>query len=166
MKIEFILAVIVLFIFGCSKQSDKSYFDSAQKNIKENKFAEAVKNFEELFHEYPESPYASKSIYEIARIYQGLQVKNMKSEESFSLAVKNYKLVFDKYPKSSEAPMALFMAGYIQANELKKYEEATATYNRFLKEFSNHDLAKSAQEELNNMGLSPEEILAKKVTAK
>ena len=53
------------------------------------------------------------------------------------------------------------MAGFVQSNELHDYDGATETYNSFLKVFPDHELAASAKEELNNMGLTPEEILEK-----
>jgi hypothetical protein len=53
------------------------------------------------------------------------------------------------------------MSGFVLANELNDYEQATETYNLFLDKFPNHDLATSAKEEVENMGLSPEEILKK-----
>jgi hypothetical protein len=55
------------------------------------------------------------------------------------------------------------MAGFVEANELQNYEAATETYNLFLKTFPDHELATSAKEELDNMGLTPEEILKKNI---
>jgi hypothetical protein len=53
------------------------------------------------------------------------------------------------------------MAGFINANELQNYDEATRLYKQFLQEYPNDELASSAQAELDNMGLTPEEILMK-----
>ena len=55
------------------------------------------------------------------------------------------------------------MAGFISANELNNFDEATSIYKQFLKEYPDNELAASAQAELDNMGLSPEEILQKKL---
>jgi TolA-binding protein len=77
-------------------------------------------------------------------------------------AVTLFKSVFDKYSDSKQASVSLFMAGFIQANDLKKYQEATATYNLFLQKYPKSDLAPAAAEEINNMGLTPEKIIAKK----
>jgi hypothetical protein len=53
------------------------------------------------------------------------------------------------------------MAGFIYANELQNYKEAEALYKQFLSEYPENELAPSAQAELDNLGLSPEEILQK-----
>jgi hypothetical protein len=58
------------------------------------------------------------------------------------------------------------MSGFILANDLKSYNEATASFSLFLQKFPNNELASSAREELENMGLTPEEILQKKKNIK
>jgi TolA-binding protein len=76
-------------------------------------------------------------------------------------AIELFKKLYNEYPKSSFAPSGLFMAGFINANELKNYNEATRLYKQFLMEYPDDELAASAQAELENMGLTPEEILMK-----
>jgi TolA-binding protein len=72
--------------------------------------------------------------------------------------------VYEKYPDSEEAPKSLFMSGFILANDLMLYDKATSSYNLFLEKYPSHPLAVSAKEELDNMGLSPEEILKRTET--
>jgi len=52
----------------------------------------------------------------------------------------------------------------VLTNNLGKYNEATITYQKFLQTFPNNELADDAKVELDNMGLSPEEIIAKHQT--
>ena len=52
----------------------------------------------------------------------------------------------------------------LYADDLMKYDEATSSYNLFLEKYPSHPLAVSAKEELDNMGLSPEEILKRTET--
>jgi outer membrane protein assembly factor BamD (BamD/ComL family) len=54
------------------------------------------------------------------------------------------------------------MAGFIQGNDLKKYQESTATYTLFLQKYPQSDMAPAAKDEINYMGLTPEQIIAKK----
>jgi TolA-binding protein len=91
-------------------------------------------------------------------------LKNIDEHVSLEKAVRYYKKVFDEHPNSLQAPASLFMSGFILANELKNYKQAKIIYNLFLQKFPNHELAASAREELNNLGLSPEEILKNKKT--
>jgi TolA-binding protein len=156
--------LILLLIVGCSsKKTDKELFDEAQKNLKENKIPEAVTAFDQIAAEYSESKLTPEALSRLASIYQNKMVKSLSEKENLEKAVEIFKRIHDKYPKSEYAASGLFMAAFISANDLKKYEEATSLYKQFLKEYPDNDLAASAQSELDNMGLSPEEILRNNV---
>ena len=121
---------------------------------------------ETLVNEYPESEIAPQALVQLAQIYQNQLDKNIKPTESFEKAEKYFMQVYEKYPESEEAPKALFMSGFILANDLQNYEKATASYNLFMEKYPSHPLAVSAKEELDNMGLTPEEILKRTETVK
>ncbi len=154
--------LILLLFFGCSSnKSDKDLFDEAETNLKEQKYPEAVISFEELINDHPDSKLAPEALSKLASIYQNKQVKSLSEEENLEKAIELFKKLHDNYPSSEYAPSGLFMAGFISANDLHNYEGATVIYHQFLKEYPNNELAASAQAELDNMGLSPEEILKK-----
>ena len=159
MKKYLFLVFIPLLIISCSKTSDQEYFDQAKKLLDEKKTTEAVTSLEDLVSKYPESEIAPAALVQLAQIYQNQLDKNLKPAESFKKAEKYFMQVYEKYPDSEEAPKALFMSGFILANDLMKYDEATSSYNLFLEKYPSHPLAVSAKEELDNMGLTPEEIL-------
>ena len=87
----------------------------------------------------------------------------MSETGSLKKSVELFKGMYEKYPKSEQAATGIFMAGFVEANELHDYDAATITYNSFIKLFPNHELITSAKEELDNMGLTPEEILQKNI---
>jgi len=161
-----VITLLILFLIaGCSsRKTDKELFDDAQKNLNQDKIPEAVLAFEELTNEYPESNFAPEALSQLASIYQGKRIKSISETESLQKAVSIFKKIHDEYPKSQYAPTSLFMAGFINANELKNYNEATSLFKQFLKEYPENDLAASAQAELDNMGLTPEDILKKTLT--
>ena len=158
-----IIALITFFlIVGCSsKKSDKELFDEAQKNLKEDKIPEAVMAFEELVNDHSDSELTPEAISQLASLYQNKRIKSLSEKENLEKAIALFKKLHDEYPKSTYAPSGLFMAGFIYANELQNYKEAEALYKQFLSEYPENELAPSAQAELDNLGLSPEEILQK-----
>lgn len=158
--------VIIILVISCSKTTDKQYLDQAKSLLKENKVTESITALETLLKEYPESKLAPKALIELATIYQGQLDKSIAPEESFNRAQKYFREVFDKYPDSEDAANSLFMSSFILANDLKKFDEATVSYKLFLEKYPNSPLVQSAQDELDNMGLSPEEVLKKKEVAK
>ena len=164
MKSALSLILIALIFISCSsKKSDEELFNEAKKNTEEEKIPEAVASYEELLNEYPDSKIVPEALTNLAAIYQNKLVKNISESESLLEAAKLFRRIYDDYPESEFAPMGLFMAGFVLANELNMYNEATENYNLFMDTFPEHDLAASAKEELDNMGLTPEEILQKNI---
>ncbi len=164
MKLRFAIVVLVALFVACSSESDKSLFESGKNKIKENNYIGAVNDFQKLVNEYPDSKYEFKALFELAKLYHGRVIQTLTKEESLTKAVELYKQVFEKNPKSEEGERALFMAGFLEANELNKFESAKETYNKFIETYPNSPLAASAKEEVKNLGIPPEEILKKKVT--
>lgn len=155
------LLILVIFT-GCSKKSDTDYMNMAKSSVEKNNTADAVTAYQNLIKDYPESPLAPEAIFQLATLYQNKMVKDVLQAESMEKAVSLFRSIFDKYPDNKLAPKALFMSGFIQANDLKSFNEATTSFNLFLQKFPNNELATSAKEELDNMGLTPEQILQKK----
>ena len=163
MKSGFTFFILIFLFASCGNISDKEYMNKASESIKQNNIAEAVDAYESLVEEHPESKLAPEALYQLALLYQTIQIKNLPEKESLEKSVQFYKSVYEKYPQSELAPKCLFMAGFIQANNLMDYKDATKTYSLFVEEFPNHELAYSAREELKNMGKPAEEILEKKI---
>ncbi|MCZ6703066.1 MAG: hypothetical protein O6940_08500 [Ignavibacteria bacterium] len=158
------LSWFILFLAGCTdKKTASELLTEGIKFTSEENSPEAVLSYETLINEYPNDKLAPEAIARLAAIYQNKLVKNISETESLKKSVELFKSIYDKYPKSEQAPTGLFMVGFVEANELHDYDAATKTYNLFIKLFPNHELITSAKEELNNMGLTPEEILQKNI---
>lgn len=162
MKYFTVILFSSLIFFGCSSKSDKEFFETAETNLENDNVPDAVVNYENLVKEYPDSELAPEALFKLATLYQHKMIKNLNENESMEKAAGFYKEVFTEYPDYKDAPLALFMAAFIQANDLGEYEEASKNYKLFLQKFPDHELALSAREELNNMGVSPNDILEKK----
>lgn len=157
----YVLAFFIVLITGCTRKTENYYMNEAAKNISNNNVPAAIKAYDNLVNDYPNSPKAPYALFQTATLYQNKQVaeENLTGTQSLEKAANRFKSLYDKYPDDKLAPKALFMAGFIQGNDLKKYQQAKATLNLFLQKFPNNELTNSAKEELNNMGLTPEEII-------
>ncbi|MGA7723336.1 MAG: tetratricopeptide repeat protein [Ignavibacteriaceae bacterium] len=160
----FLFAISFLMLSGCTKKTDNYYINEAAKALSINNFTLAVSAYDKLISEYPNSPKAPFALFQTATFYQNKQVKqdNLTDTKSFEEAVARFRRLFDSYPNDRLSSRALFMSGFIQANDLKQYSQAAATFNLFLKKYPDNELVVSVKEELNNMGLSPEEIIQRK----
>jgi TolA-binding protein len=156
------LSFFLLLLAGCSdKKTAGELLTEGEIFTSEEKLPETVLSYETLIKDYPEDVLAPEATVRLATIYQNKLVKNISENESLLKSLELFKRVYEEYPLSEQAPMGLFMAGFVQANELSDFDGATETYSTFLKEYPDNELAASAKEELENMGLSPEEILQK-----
>jgi len=74
------------------------------------------------------------------------------AQEKWSDAEKYFQKILDEYPNGVFASKSLFMIGFLNANYLKNYDKAKKYYSEFLAKYPDHDLAASAQYELEHLG--------------
>jgi len=74
------------------------------------------------------------------------------------LAIENFKNIVHYYPQGKRAAESLFMMGFINANDLKKYDDAKKYYTEFIQKYPKHELAPSARYELDNLGKDINEL--------
>lgn len=159
MKYYFLL--IIVFLIGCSKNFEKR-FSEAEELITKNQYQDAIKILEDISRGNDEN-FSPKALSKLGFIFQQNNIPEYSYDQSQKIAQKYFYQVYERFPKSSLAPKSLFMSAYILANELKQYDEATKQYNLFLEKFPNDELVPSAKIELENIGLSPEEILKRRI---
>jgi len=165
MKIRQALIVlsITLFVVGCGN-SDKDYFESAQKSMDAEEYSEALGTYQKIVDEFPQSEHYKFALLKTGELSQGYVDKSLSKEESLLKAVKVYAEFQKKYSDDPKAPQALFMIGFIQANELMNIVAAKAAYSKFLELYPDSEMVESARAEIKNLGLTPDEILKKRIT--
>jgi outer membrane protein assembly factor BamD (BamD/ComL family) len=164
-KLLIIFSFSLLFTF-CSSVNDKELFDKAQKDLSDKNYSGAVAGFDKLIAEAPKSDFVPQALFECAKIYHAEQIAGLPKEESLIKAIQYYKKLYEGYPDFKESAAAMMMTGFILSNELNKPDEAKPIYEEFLKKYPESQLAGSVKLELESIGLSPEEILQKKLEGK
>jgi len=152
--------VAVLLLAGCGK-NPQSYIDEAKKLVEAKKYKDAIKVYEAMIAEMPESDSLVVAYFNLGALYNLPEVAQSSKEKM--TAVEYYRKVYDKFPKSTYAPSALFYAGFVYGNELGDIAKATENYNLLIKNYPDHPSAKLAQDDLALLGKSPEEILNEKL---
>lgn len=166
MKYLYFLLIAVFLLPGCSKKNDKQYMKEAEDSLRVAKYEGAVKIYEKVAADFAESQSAPEALFQLGFIYQNRLLKNVTENQSLEKSIGYYRQVADKYPKYDKAPDALFTAGFLLSNDLKKYSDATAVYNKLINDYPKSNWTPQAKEELDNMGLTPEQILNKKIKTK
>ena len=85
-------------------------------------------------------------------------------ESSFmnpSYALGLYNRLLKSYPQSDWVPESLFKTAFIYHNVLQDLDKARSTFEQFIEQYPNHELAVSAQSEIDNLGISPDSMLKK-----
>ena len=161
-KTLLLLNALILILTACHSKSDKQYFDSAFEKAKARNFTEAVKEYDFLASEFPNSDYTCKGLLEAGKIYHSILIPApVKADtlKSFMTAIGYYKRIIKDFSDKPEAESALFMMGFIQANEINQLDSARITYLTFLKKYPNSQMISSVNLELNNLGKTPDQIL-------
>ncbi|MFQ5511282.1 MAG: peptidyl-prolyl cis-trans isomerase [Candidatus Krumholzibacteriia bacterium] len=65
--------------------------------------------------------------------------------------LRHYQEIVDKFPKSPHAPKAIFMIGFVNAEELKNTVDADRAFNRVINEYPESEVANSARWMLKNL---------------
>jgi TolA-binding protein len=147
-----VVALGLLLIAGCGGLPDTALMEKGKKFEEQEKFAEAIQNYEKIVKKYPKSPLCVESLHRIALIYtNGLQ--------DYPKAVGTYERLIQNYPDSSKfAAQAQFMIGFIYNNYAPDTTKARAAYQKFLAKYPKHELAPSVEWELKYLGKNINEI--------
>lgn len=159
----YLLIGLSIFLINCGGKTDKDIYESAIENIENEKYAEALSQFEVIVTEYPNSELYKDALLQSGELLQGNVNKSIPFKESQKKAISYYRLYNSKYQGDPKAAQLLFMIGFIQANKLDELDSAKVTYTKFLELYPDAEMATSAKSELENLGLTPDEILAKKI---
>ena len=86
------------------------------------------------------------------------RAKENYAKQEFDLALKDFESIVKYYPDSAGISDAVFMLGFINANDIKDLDEAKKYYELFIEKFPEHELAVSAKYELENLGKDVNEL--------
>jgi len=157
------LLLTIFFIVSCGTENDQTLYESAKENIKNEEYVSALADFRKLADNFPKSKLRSEVYFEIGKLYHGKVDKNLTEEQSFMQAISYYESVYQIFPEDQNAPNALFMSAFLYANEIGNLDSASSKYELFLEKYPDHEMSASAKAELDNLGISAEEILQKKI---
>ncbi|MFC1554250.1 tol-pal system YbgF family protein [candidate division KSB1 bacterium] len=146
----FLLISLIFSFISCSKKSEEEIYSEAKALSDGGEFMEALALFEELVEDYPDGVYRVESLFQLAAMYDGLNY----SEKS----IETYKQIADEFPDHEKRSKAIFMIGFIYANQVGDLINAEKYYKQLLSEYPDDELTSSAEFELEFLGKNPDEI--------
>ncbi len=110
-----------------------------------------VRAYEKFAKERTNDPKIPEYLFKAAEIQRSL--KNYKK------AIEDYETIQTNYPDYEKTPHSTFLLGFIYENDLKDTDKAKAMYEQFLEKYPEHELADDVKFSLDNLGITPEEII-------
>ncbi len=81
-----------------------------------------------------------------------LKAQELQKSGKYHEAINLFKEIISKSAKNKYTAQSQFMIGFILAENLKEYDSAKIEFEKFIKEYPDNPLVKSAKWEIDNMG--------------
>jgi parvulin-like peptidyl-prolyl isomerase len=144
-----------LIVLNELRPSEIRPFEEVQEEIIETLVRQQIEgvqkaSFAALRPKYKVTNYLSEEMMATERTPEELWNLAQNSTDSHQ-RVRYYEQIVDKYPDNKYAPEALFMIGFVYAEELQSAPDADRAFNRVINEYPNAEVAKTAEWMLQNL---------------
>jgi N-acetylmuramoyl-L-alanine amidase len=134
------------------------------KQRTKSQYNQVIEAYRRVYRYSPASPHANESLLAMAEL-MAEEGRVLGDDAYFLQAIDEYKFLRREYPGSRHRFDALFTIGQIQWQDLEQPQQATATFQEFLKSYPSHRLAEQAKQAITEMqreARAPKEAKAKK----
>ena len=94
-------------------------------------------------------------------LFKALDVAVGVNAEGPQKAIDIADVLIEKYPDFEMTPMALFIKGFVYENMIGDLQNAEMTYRHFIEKYPNSPIVEDVKATLENLGLTPEELIRK-----
>lgn len=129
---------------AAQQQQAQTDYDAAFKALRGGDFATSAQGFRTFIQQYPDSALVPNAYYWLGESYYITQ--------NYPQALDTFRTLLQLYPDNAKSPGALLKVGYCQ-DELKQPDAATATLKSVIAKYPGSDVAKLAQQRLQNIQL-------------
>ena len=94
-------------------------------------------------------------------LFKALDVAVGVNAEGPQKAIDIANVLIEKYPDFEMTPMAMFIKGFVYENMIGDLQNAEVTYRQFIEKYPNNPMVEDVKSTLENLGLTPEELIRK-----
>ena len=76
-------------------------------------------------------------------------------------AIEIANVLIEKYPDFEMTPMAMYIKGFVYENMIGDLQNAEMTYRNFIEKYPDNPMVEDVKSTLENLGLTPEELIRK-----
>ena len=124
-------------------------------------YDQVIQAYRLVYHRAPASPYANQAVVAVADLLAE-EGRVLKDDKYFRYAIDQYNFLRREYPGSRYRFDALFTIGQIQWQDLEQPDQATQTFEEFLKRYPGNHLAEQAKQSLADIRQEAKEAKAAK----
>ena len=92
-------------------------------------------------------------------LFKALDIAVGVNAEGPEKAIKIADVLIEKYPDFEMTPMAMFIKGFVYENMIGDLQNAEKTYRQFIEKYPENPMLEDVKSTLENLGLSPEELI-------
>jgi len=159
MRVLQYVAIALIFLISCnfaSKNIETQISDlvkelKTQQSLDLEKVNRLIELYDQFISENPESEKTPK--------YMEMKAKYLTALNKFDEAIEVYGEIYNRYLEYDKRGEALFMQAFIYEVNLNDLQKAEQYYLKYLDEFPDGDLAKDAKFSLDNLYMTPEQLL-------
>ncbi|MEM9533316.1 MAG: tol-pal system protein YbgF [Pseudomonadota bacterium] len=121
---------------------EKAAYDVAFESLKQGRYAESARRFDEFLKAYPDGEFADNAQYWLAESYY--------VTGNYRIALDAFQTLTTRFPDSSKAQDATLKLAFTYY-ELKQYDAAEESLNQVLRQYPNTTVARLAENRLRTM---------------
>ena len=134
------------------KEKEKVLFENQDGRLNIKVARETILLYRYFAEKFPQDTMAAEYLFKAGDVSSGVS--------SYTNALEFFSGITQKYPQSQKASYALFLQGYINENNMHDTAKAKQFYTEFVAKYPAHEMAQSAKFSLDNLGKTPEQIIA------
>ena len=94
-------------------------------------------------------------------LFRALDIAVGVNAEGPDKAIKIADMLIEKYPDFEMTPMAMYLKGFVYENIVGDLQNAEKTYRQFVEKYPESPMIEDVKATIENLGLSPEELIRK-----
>lgn len=94
-------------------------------------------------------------------LFRALDIAVGVNAEGPDKAIKIADVLIEKYPDFEMTPMAMYLKGFVYENIVGDLHNAEMTYRQFIEKYPESPMVEDVKATIENLGLSPEELIRK-----
>ena len=162
MKRIFVLLSLALMLLSCGEKMSVEKINELESKVFAKDTVLSSENVIQLVDAYllfakqnPNDQQTPEFLFKALDVAVGVNAEG--PEKAINIA----DVLIEKYPDFEMTPMAMFIKGFVYENMIGDLQNAEMTYRHFIEKYPNNPMVEDVKSTLENLGLTPEELIRK-----